>query len=206
MTHSDDCDGAPHDPSGRDHPTEPLTDPLRALAWLAHEAGVDTDPVALLADLHHQASTFAVPNLDPMHTEDESLDLTVRDATLYDLVLRVGQPHRWVDDLAVDPRRGVQRLLFGCRLALQMLPEVRADIFRRYSLSLDEDAEPPRVEALERRVRQALVALHDYMGEHDRDQWADPQALVGALADVHDATRLLLMWHELWGQPAPCAG
>ena len=47
------------------------------------------------------------------------------------------------------------RLLYVCRLALQMLPEVLGDVFGRFTLDLRADVLPPRLPS--RRLRSARL-------------------------------------------------
>ena len=175
-------------------------DPLEALFAIAHDAGVLTCPRDLLAQVQREASTFAVPNVDLTHPELDRADLSVRDASVYDLVLVLGRPTAWDTDAAMHPESGALRLLYACRLALQLLPEVVGDVFGRFVLELVDDVQAPRVEHLEHEVSRALSALRGCLHEHDRDEWVDPVALAGALADVHDAVRLVVIWHQTWGE------
>jgi hypothetical protein len=166
------------------------SDPIVIALDLARAAGVEVC-IDCLAASTDQAGTLPRPPRD-------SGVLTTSQAAAIDTVLNQDS-WRWVYDVhgVCSPGVAVKRLRMVAWLASRVLPPVVVDYDGRYALGLGEDGAWPSVEAEERALRHELETLRAYLREHDSGSWVDPNAVAGALADVHDGARLLEALYEL---------
>lgn len=171
------------------------TDLIDTIFDLADLAG-KPQCIGCVYDRTGQAGTLdALPrdsgDLDPYAAA--ACDVLVRDADSRDTYLYTGM---------LTEARVATRLRIVAYVASVLVPPVVEDYDRRYTLDTDEDGWLPSLGTLEWAVSAAVIQLRCYLAEHDAGQWVDPNAIAGAVVNLHDAALAVETW---WSLTAPAA-
>jgi hypothetical protein len=116
------------------------------------------------------------------------IDLLLNDIGLCEVLVVTGQVAAGV---AAVRLRGLAKLV------VTVMPAVVEDLVGRFGVLLNDDDAVPSLYGYERAVTLAAQALRGYLHDHDRGEWVDPYAMAGAVADLHDALRDLVVVHDL---------
>jgi len=159
------------------------------------------DPIELLLDLAADHGLELCAHCLAENTEeagelqgplDDAGDLTGVEIAACELLLRVAFISRV---LVARGHLGQHQLALRIRVAARitslLIPPVMWDHEGRYVLAADADGYLPHAEGAELGLSRAEDRLRDYVREHDAGEWVDPHAVAGAVADLHDAARLL---------------
>jgi hypothetical protein len=95
--------------------------------------------------------------------------------------------------------KAAKRVRIAAALVGLLLPPVRRDEDARYALVPDADGYLPTADEVLTGLHQAAQRVETYLDEHTLGEWVDPSALAGAVADVHDAARMLVALLECGG-------
>jgi hypothetical protein len=159
-------------------------DPLTVLLDLLADHGVDLDPDVL------QANTSPAGHL-PRPLRDSG-DLTACQIGACERLLDAVHLRRYLLGRGHGAATGLTYLMACARATGLLLPPAMADWAGRYQLVPDADGHLPHLQDLEDDLARAADTLTGYLREHDADQWVDPNAVAGAVADVLDAARVVL--------------
>ena len=91
----------------------------------------------------------------------------------------------------------VKRLRMVAYVASRIMPPVIYDYDARYALQPLSDGFLPIREELDSTLSRTVTAMAAYLASHDDGDWIDPNALAGAVTDLHDAAHMLETWWDL---------
>lgn len=143
-----------------------------------------------------EAGTLDVPprdsgDLDPYAVA--ACDLLLRDADLRSI---------YIETQTLTPALAVTRLRIVAYVASVLMPPVVEDYEGRYAVVPDEDGFLPDLDLLDLTLSIAVTRLRSYLSGYDSGQWVDPNAVAGAVVDVHDAALAVQTWWALTTPPA----
>lgn len=175
----------------------PLTyDPLTLLFHLA----ADSDLGMAASDAIHSPAEAGILDTPLRDAGDlTSVQVAALDLLLHETAMRTLRPN-------FDANRAMRRVRVAAAITGVLMPPVQTDSDGRYAATLDIDGNLPTVDDYLPDLRQAEQRLAAYRADHDRGEWVDPNAVAGAVADLHDTTRTLVAVMEVGGKPSLVEG
>ena len=165
-------------------------DPLTQLLDLAHDLGHELCVGCLATDLREAGALT-----DPLRDSGDLSPLATAACELLLTETAISSPTGADLDDSTGP--SLIRLRVAARLTGLLLPPALIDVYSRYAIELGPDGVLPDVTEFEPLLRAAVGRLQAYLDEHDTGGWVDPNAVAGAVADIHDAARALEALIEL---------
>jgi hypothetical protein len=144
-----------------------------------------------------QAGTLAAPPRDSGDLDGyaaTACDLLLQDAHLGDMYVYNGE---------FTPAQVATRLRVMAYVASVLVPPAVEDYDRRFTLEVDEDGYLPPLDDLTWTLTLAVTELRSYLADYDAGPWVDPNAVAGAVVDLHDAALAVETW---WSLNPPAEG
>lgn len=85
-----------------------------------------------------------------------------------------------------------ERVRICAGLAGLHLPPVRIDSQGRFAVTLDHNGNLPCTDWLVMRLNREAERARNYLDSIDTGEWVDPNALAGAVADIHDTALMIV--------------
>lgn len=102
----------------------------------------------------------------------------------------------------LTPLAVATRMRMIAYVASTLLPAVVEDYDGCYTLVLRDDGVFAPLYTLNDALAFAVTRLTGYLAEHDAGAWVDPNAVAGAVVDIHDAALAVETWWSLTAPPA----